>query len=90
MAWKHKEKKAFLMDNNEKHNQLSDLKLFNKKSKPLKQIWNEMKKNTAWCGRSQLMGRIYCVSIWNGRGILIIFPYLAHQKTSTKNIASML
>lgn len=29
VAWKHKEKKAFLMSDNEKHGWLSDLKLFN-------------------------------------------------------------
>lgn len=94
-----KGKKAFLMSDNEKHGWLSDLKLFNahtyererkrEQEKSLKQIWKKMRKMTYY-SRHQLMDHIYFVSIWNVRGILIIFPTKYIKKYSLENTANML
>lgn len=49
--------------------------------------WNE---KTSYYSRHQLMDHIYFVSIWNGRGILIIFLTKHIKKYSLENTANML
>lgn len=48
-----------------------------------------MRKMTYY-SRHQLMDHIYFVSIWNGRGILIIFLTKHIKKYSLENTANML
>lgn len=85
------------MSDNEKHGWLSDLKLFNthtyKREKEKENIfetnseWNE---KMTYYSRHQLMDHIYFVSIWNGRGILIIFLTKHIKKYSLENTENML